>query len=158
MKLKEWAGLTLMLVILTGLVFAETQQENRGNAESRQRMRRSTAAARERMTAGRERLYQQRLAQQADAHAAEIKELLDIKKLAEEENATKTAEAIQALIDKKNNEYKQQVEQVERARRERAERLERMRQQAEERQQGAAAQTQQGGQDNQGTADEGGND
>lgn len=158
MKLKEWAGLTLMLLVLIGLVFAEAQQENRGNAESRQRMRRSTAAARERMTGGREQMYQQRLAQQADAHAAEIKELMDIKKIAEEENATKTAEAIQALIDKKNNAYKQQVEQVERARRERAERLERMRRQAEERQQGAATQTQQGEQENQQAEDEGGND
>jgi hypothetical protein len=71
----------------------------------------------------REAAFRDMLAGRAQAHAEVMKELVDLKKLAEEENATKTAEAIQAMIDKKDGEYKKSVEQFERQRRERAEQL-----------------------------------
>jgi hypothetical protein len=74
-------------------------------------------------TVDREAAFRDMLAGRAQAHAEAMKELVDLKKLAEEENATKTAEAIQAMIDKKDAEYKKSVEQFERQRRERTEQL-----------------------------------
>lgn len=69
-------------------------------------------------------MYQDMLAKQGEKHRAAMKELEDIKKIAEEEDATKTVEAIQALIDKKTAEYQVSVKKFEKARKERTERLE----------------------------------
>ncbi len=124
MKTKYWAGLTLIVLIITGFVFAESQQgDSSREAAVRDRMQRVTPPGRAADAAGREEMYRQRMAQQTETHRAGIKELLDIKKIAEEENATRTVEAIQNLIDKKNAEFRKNVEQVERARRERSQRL-----------------------------------
>jgi len=68
----------------------------------------------------RRRGYQQMLARRAEMNAAAIAELDAIKKIAEEEGATRTVEAIQALIDKKNAEFKKQMTTMEKQRRERA--------------------------------------
>lgn len=67
--------------------------------------------------------FREMQASRANLHQKAIDELLQLKKLAEEENAPKTAAAIQAMIDKRNEEYKKNTEQVERQRRERAEQL-----------------------------------
>jgi hypothetical protein len=49
-------------------------------------------------------------------HQATIKELEDIKKIAESENATKTAEAIQKMIDTMDAEFKNQLAEDEKKR------------------------------------------
>ena len=58
-----------------------------------------------------------------------VKELEAVKKIAEEEKATKTVEAIQQLIDKKNAEFKNRQAEMEKRR---AEMMERMRQRQEQ--------------------------
>lgn len=55
-------------------------------------------------------------------HQATIKELEEIKKIAESENATKTAEAIQKMIDAKDAAFKKQLAEVEKRRAEMEER------------------------------------
>ena len=123
MSVKKWTGLMLALLIVTGFVFAEAEQSESQKSEVRERIQQATPAGRGRAGGGREEMYRQRMAQQAEMHRVEMQELLDIKKIAEEENAPKTAEAIQALIDKKNAAYQKGIEQLERARREREARL-----------------------------------
>ena len=134
MKTKQWIGVLLMLAVAAGWVFAEANQGRSRGADIRERGRQAMGD-RARMTESREQMYREHMAKQAEIHRAEIKELLDIKAIAEEENATKTAEAIQALIDKKNAVYQKNIEQVERARRERSEQLQKRMQQIEEQQQ-----------------------
>ena len=73
--------------------------------------------------------YQQMLARRAEVQAAAIAELVAIKKIAQEENAERTVEAIQALIDKKNTEYQERVKKQEAQRRERAEQMQQRTQQ-----------------------------
>ena len=67
--------------------------------------------------------FQQMLSRRAEIHKKEIDELVEIKKIAEEENATRTAEAIQKVIDKKDAEYKKEIEQFVRQQKERAEQI-----------------------------------
>lgn len=108
------------------------QQDDTSKTDAqRGRLQRATPAGRGMELAGREQMFRDRMAQQAEKHSAEIKQLMDIKKLAEEEKATKTAEAIQKLIDEKNAVYQKNIEQVERARRERAARLQQRTQQVQ---------------------------
>ena len=57
-------------------------------------------------------------------HQQIIRELEEIKKVAQEENAVKTAEAIQNLIDKKNAEYKRMAAQQEKMRQQMQKRFE----------------------------------
>lgn len=131
MRATQWTGLMVVLLTITGFVFAEAQQEGQSrDAAVRERLQRTAPAGRM-DAAGREQMRTQAIARQTEAHRAQIQELLDIKKIAEEENATRTAEAIQKLIDKKNAEYQKNIEQVERLRRERAARLQRRSEQAE---------------------------
>ena len=131
MAAKKWTGLMLAVLLGTGVVFAEAQQGNTSkDAQMRERLQR-VAPGRSGDPAAREQMFRDRMAQQAEKHSAEIKQLMDIKKLAEEEKATKTAEAIQKLIDGKNAVYQKNIEQVERARRERAARLQQRTQQVQ---------------------------
>jgi hypothetical protein len=127
--------------MMTSFVFAEARQEGQSqDTAARQRPQRTAPAGRM-DAAGREQMLKQRMVQQAEAHRAKIQELLDIKKIAEEENATKTADAIQKLIDKKNAEYQKNVDQVEQIRQERAARLQRRGEQAETQKQDAQPDT-----------------
>ncbi len=134
----------LVLFVMTGFV---TAAEEEGAAEGARVRTRTVPAAREkkpptptaadarreRLTSrggrgqsptARDQMYREMLAKQGEKHREALKELEDIKKIAEEEGATKTAEAIQALIDKKDADYKQNIEKAEKARAERAERVE----------------------------------
>ena len=129
MRVKKWTGLMLMVVIAAGLVFAEAEQGPKRRGEGPQRVQRPAAARRAGSVQGREQMYRERMAKLAVEHQAAIRELLDIKKIAEEENAERTAEAIQTLIDRKNAEYQKSVEQLERTRQERTKKLERRREQ-----------------------------
>lgn len=114
----------IRMLVVTGIVCLATgfaaAAEQPSSAPRRMPERRAAARP---GTVDREAAFRDMLSGRAQAHAEVIKELTDLKKLAEEENATKTAAAIQAMIDKKNDEYKKSVEQFERQRRERAEQL-----------------------------------
>lgn len=57
--------------------------------------------------------YRQMLSKQAEKHGQEIAELEAIRKIAEEEQATRTVAAIQEMIVKKNAAYKKRVEEFE---------------------------------------------
>ena len=67
--------------------------------------------------------YQQMLSRRAEIHKQAIDELEEIKKIAEEEGATRTVEAIQKMIEKKNTVYKEGIEKFTRMQRERAEQI-----------------------------------
>lgn len=63
------------------------------------------------------------MAGQMAKHKEALAELETIKKIAEEEGAPRTVEAIQKMIDTKDNEFKQKLEQFERQRTTRLEQL-----------------------------------
>ncbi len=121
MKLNKLTIISLLFVIVSGLLYAEAQKDQGQMPKSRTRTgfsRRDRASTEER--------FRQRQERQGTAHRAAIQELEAIKKLAEEEDAVKTAAAIQKMIDKKNAQYqevvKQDMERFQRARRGSAER------------------------------------
>ena len=64
----------------------------------------------------REELYRERMLSQGMTHKELIEELVEIKKIADEEGASKTAEAIQKLIDKREQQYKQRTEEMQKRR------------------------------------------
>ena len=57
------------------------------------------------------------------SHKQAVAELEAIKKIAEEEDATRTTEALQKMIDKKNADFKQSMERFESQRSERLKQL-----------------------------------
>jgi hypothetical protein len=81
-------------------------------------------------------LYQNAQQRRQQQHDEAIKELEELKKLAESENATKTAAAIQKMIDKQNEEYKKQTEESERRRAQFTELMRQRQQQAQDQSQG----------------------
>ena len=64
----------------------------------------------------REEVYRERMRNQEMAHKELVDELIEIKKIAEEEGASKTAEAIQKMIDKREQQYKLRIEEAQRRR------------------------------------------
>ncbi|MCE5186637.1 MAG: hypothetical protein LLF76_10985 [Planctomycetaceae bacterium] len=118
MKIRTMITVGMMLFV-AGLAQAAEEQTQpatpRTPQERRQVGRRSLA--------DREAMLKEMQASRAQVHQKAIDELVQIKKLAEEENAPKTAAAIQAMIDKRNEEYKKSMEQMERQRREREQQL-----------------------------------
>jgi len=72
---------------------------------------------------GREDMVRQAMARRMEQHREEIAKLEAIVKIAEAEEATKTVEALKALIAEKDKEMKDQIEQAERRRQELQERL-----------------------------------
>lgn len=95
-------------------------------------------------------MYQNAQQRRQQQHDEAVKELEDLKKIAESENAAKTVAAIQKMIDKRNEEFKKQTEEADRRR---AEFTELMRQRQ---QQGAAGQGQGQGQNRPGRTRQGG--
>ena len=132
MKTNRWVSVGLILFIVTaGVLWAQAQEEGKKDTQVTEqkttqpekgspRQRRTDPSAARRRTVDRQQMYQERAARQSEMHRASLKELEDIKKIAEEEGATRTVEAIQQLMDKKNAEFKKGIEQAERTRRERA--------------------------------------
>lgn len=68
--------------------------------------------------------YRGQVMSQEMLHMELIKELTEIKKIADEEGAVKTSEAIQKLIDKRNLEYRQSIQAREKRRLEMQKRIE----------------------------------
>ncbi len=115
-------------------------EEQRARQEIRGRGPWQDPASRGQAAGTAQELYQNAQQRRQQQHDEAIKELEELKKLAESENATKTAAAIQKMIDKQNEEYKKQTEEADRRR---AQFTELMRQRQ---QQGAAGQQQEQGQ------------
>lgn len=112
-----------LAVAAAGIVMAADEQKSAGSGQPpKMQMPPRQEMGRRDMPNMEERLKEIQ-AGRAAAHQQGIDELVALKKLAEEENATKTAAAIQAMIDKKNEEYKKGVEQMERQRRQRTEQI-----------------------------------
>ena len=122
----------ILICVITAFVIAAEGENTRANVTERsiQRGERSTPLQmtrpnplRERITTTtgqRRRSYVQVQARRAQVQAEAMAELEAIIKIAKEEGATRTVEAIQALIDKKNAEYKDRVARMETQRSERA--------------------------------------
>ncbi|OQY07579.1 MAG: hypothetical protein B6I25_01580 [Planctomycetales bacterium 4572_13] len=133
MKAKKTIGLVLAVCLISALVIAETSTEKEAGQKdkkadisvSRQRSERGpgTAPGRRGTPENRRQAYQERLAKQTAGHKDALAELEAIKKIAEEEKASRTAEAIQKMIDRKDAEFKQKMERGERQRRERFEQI-----------------------------------
>ena len=124
--MKKAAICMLMCVVAALAIAAEKKEVKTREAAGRpDRVRRPIPMQRRGDDAAeqRRRGYRQMLARRAEMHAAEIAELEAIKKIAEEEQATRTVEAIQALIDKKDAEFKERMATIEKQRRERAEQI-----------------------------------
>lgn len=131
MKRTRIFGLILVVCLLSVMVIAKDAKE-----EPAQQKREGVSARQERPTGGpaargmqgrrggaprdRQQMYQQRLAQQATVHKQALAELEAIKKIAEEEDATRTVAALQKMIDKKDAEFKAKMEKFEKQRRERS--------------------------------------
>ncbi len=143
MKTNQWVTLGLILFIgAVGVLWAQAQEEGKKDTQITEqkasqsenaspRSRRIDPSAARSRTVNREQGRQERAARQSEMHRASLKELQDIKTIAEEEGATRTVEAIQKLIDKKNAEFQKGIEQAERARRERAAQVQKRMKQAE---------------------------
>lgn len=125
MKMKAWIGLILIGLALNGLAAAETESRPapKNVRKPEVSVDRQAAARSREVSADRQQAYREMADRRSQVHQAAIKELEDIKKIAEEEGATQTVAALQKLIDQKNEEYKKGVEQFEKVRRERAERI-----------------------------------
>jgi hypothetical protein len=65
-----------------------------------------------RVPMSRENVYKQMLAHRMETHKAEIAKLEAIVKIAEEEKATKTVEALKALIAEKDKEFQNQIQKA----------------------------------------------
>lgn len=83
--------------------------------------------------------YRGQMLSQQQQHEALMKELTEIKKIAEEEGAEKTVEAIQKLIDKRTGEYQQSVQAMQKRRLEMQKRIEERIKAREQRSAGASA-------------------
>ena len=101
-------------------VKAEQQQRNEARAEAlRQRMQGAGGGEgrmqgrgsvdRESMMKRRTQMLEEQIAKEKEAHEAAVGELKAIKVLAEKEKATKTAAAIQKLIDKTNKKFEAKI-------------------------------------------------
>ncbi len=79
--------------------------------------------------AGMQQAYEEMQKRREEEHKKAIAELEEIKKIAESEKATKTVEALQKMIDKKNADFKKSTEDMEKRR---TERMEQVRQRQQE--------------------------
>lgn len=133
MKTKKTIGFVLAVCLISALVMAEAANDKEAVQKSKGA---DVSASGQRQEGGprvspsrrgdprnRQQAYQEMLEKRGAAHKKAVAELEAIKKIAEEEDATRTVEALQKMIDKKNAEFKQRMEQFESQRRERSKQL-----------------------------------
>lgn len=123
MRTMKMTGLIFVLLAAAGILFAQEQTAPKQDVkvkESSPEIRREQPQPRRAGAVDIEQMYRERLAKLTEEHKASLKELEDIKKLAEEEGATKTAEALQKLIAKKDAEFGEKMKKAERMRKENA--------------------------------------
>ena len=140
MKTKKVIGLVLVVCLVSAFVIAAEVSDEKeavqkpsrvdvaASRASRQRPESAarvspTSPARQSSLRNRQQAYQERLAGQMASHKQAVAELEAIKKIAEEEGATRTTEALQKMIDKKNADFKQSMERFESQRSERLKQL-----------------------------------
>ncbi|MHC4782812.1 MAG: hypothetical protein ACYTE0_07130 [Planctomycetota bacterium] len=129
--MKKAIGLVLVVCCVSTLVMAETSGDKEADrkdadpAVSRQRPEGAprVSPGRRGDPRSRQQAYQEMLEKRGAAHKKAIAELEAIKKIAEDEDAKRTVEALQKMIDKKSAEFKQRMEQFESQRRERSKQL-----------------------------------
>ena len=134
MKTKKTIGFMLAVCLISALVMAEASGDNKADSKgkgadasvSRQRPEGAPQVSPSRRgdPRNRQQAYQEMLEKRGAIHKEAVAELEAIKKIAEDEGAKRTVEALQKMIDKKNAEFKQRMEQFETQRRERAKQLE----------------------------------
>lgn len=131
--MKKTIGFVLAVCLISTLVMAEASSDK----EAGQKAKKADApAVRQRQEGGpqlspgrrsdptnRQQAYQEMLERRGAQHKEAVAELEAIKKIAEEEGATRTVEALQKMIDKKNDAFKQSMERFESQRRERSKQL-----------------------------------
>ena len=133
MKTKKFLGLMLAVCLISAWVTAEVASEKKTERKgkkadvsvSEERPERGPRGARPHRVApaDRQQAYKQMRAKRVDTHKKSLAELEAIKKIAEQEGATRTAEAIGNLIDKKDSAFKKRTEQFEQQRQERRKRI-----------------------------------
>ena len=130
MKTKKAIGLVLALCLVSALVMAEAsdgkeagQKADVSASKQRQKGAPRVSPNRQGDPRNRQQAYKEMLEKRRANHKKTLAGLEEIKKIAEEENATRTAEALGKMIDKKNAEFKQSMEQFEGRRRERSRQL-----------------------------------
>lgn len=113
MKTAKLASIGLLLMVMAVAWGAETATKTENSAtETTQVRQRPARPAAARTGMDREAMYKEMVNRRMEVHQESLGELKAIKKIAEEENAPKTAEAIQKLIDKKDGEFKQELERL----------------------------------------------
>lgn len=121
--MKKLNVICILMCLVVGLAVAENKSEdNNGSDGEQQKIKRNMPRGINRPV-DRSEMYQQMLERRFKIHKAEIDELEAIKKIAEEEGATRTVEAIEALIEKKSAEYKKSAAKFELQRRQHAEQI-----------------------------------
>ena len=124
MRKRKLAGLILGIFVISGFVFAEAEKAKESEEVKKTDVKQMNPRSRSMVPRGsrpdRSQMLRERMQKQMEVHQAALKELADIKKIAEEEGATKTAEALQKLIDKKDAKFKENLQKFEKARRDRA--------------------------------------
>jgi len=108
----------VVVVVGAGLVIGadekkETPKPDKGKQVEGEKRVRPSRPGRARPTRGPRGGFDQQFEQRGKRHKAEMKQLNKIKDMAVEEKATKTAEMIQKLIDKKQKAFDEMVKQSE---------------------------------------------
>ncbi|MHC5122750.1 MAG: hypothetical protein ACYSOR_00940 [Planctomycetota bacterium] len=132
MKTKKTIGFMLAVCLISAVVMAQASGDKKADPKgadasvSRQRPEGAPPVSPRRRgdPRNRQQAYQEMLEKRGAIHKEAVAELEAIKKIAEEEGAKRTVEALQMMIDKKNAEFKQRMEQFETQRRERSKQLE----------------------------------
>jgi len=127
MKVRNLAGIVLVLFVIGGFIFAETETTEQTEKAEQSQVKQQDLSTRSVTARGvrmdRNQMMRERMKKQVEVHQAALKELEDIKKIAEEEGATKTVAALQKLIDEKDAKFKEDLQKIEKARREREKKL-----------------------------------
>lgn len=133
--MKKLVTLLMVAALFAGLAFSgeegdkevkKSEKQNAappGKGELKRPERSSLAGRPGRGSVNPQERYQQMLSRRAEIHKQAIDELEEIKKIAQEEGATRTVEALQKMIDKKNAEYKKGIEEFTRMQRQRADQI-----------------------------------
>lgn len=121
---------TIILILLVSVIVLAASEDQAKEASTQEKpsvqdkaVRQPGQASRRRGPVDRSQMYREMLARRAEEHQKAIAELVAIKEIAEEEGATRTVEALQKMIDKKNAEYKKNAERFEMQRRQRADQI-----------------------------------
>lgn len=108
-----------VIAVAAVAIAAEEAKPETPKAPAAPAMERPVAGEGMRGPMSRENVYKQMVARRLEIHKAEIAKIEAIVKIAEEENAPKTVEALKALIAEKDKEFQSQIQQTEQRRQDR---------------------------------------